>query len=85
MTVLITAEGTLRCLYTEELDLTAFGKPSIQRVSHVEPCGSLWTADMRPVGLGVFGPFLKRSKALKLEAQTIEANLENLPLEPTCS
>jgi hypothetical protein len=66
--LVINADGTVRCIYVEELDLTALGPLAITRASHVEPdrCGQ-WLADLSPVGGPILGPFLKRSQALAAE------------------
>jgi hypothetical protein len=58
----------VRCLYGEELDLTALGRLRIARGSHVEPTADgRWTADLSPVGGPVLGPFPARSQALDAE------------------
>lgn len=76
MIATIGTDGTLQCLYTEELDLDAFGEVSLVRGSHVEPFeGSQWIADMSPVGGGVLGPFPKRSQALAAEVEYLERKL----------
>ena len=66
--LVINANGSARCVYAEDLDLTALGPLSITRASHVEPdsCGQ-WLADLSPVGGPILGPFLKRSQALDAE------------------
>jgi hypothetical protein len=75
MQLCITPEGVVRCLYSEALDLHAFGKLSIQRGSRVEPTADgRWTADLAPVGGPVLGPFLKRSTALEAEAAWLHAH-----------
>jgi hypothetical protein len=77
MTVVITADGTARCLYSEEIDLGALGTPDAApaRASHVEPAGGWdWTADMGPVGGPRLGPFPSRSAALRAEADWLEAH-----------
>jgi hypothetical protein len=51
MQLIIAPDGTLRCLYSELLDLQALGRPSIRRGSHVEPTDDgRWTADLSPAG-----------------------------------
>jgi hypothetical protein len=69
MQLCISPGGVVRCLYSETLDLHAFGRLSIQRGSRVEPTADgRWTADLGPVDGPVLGPFLKRSTALEAEA-----------------
>ena len=69
MELVITPTGELRCVYSEALDLSALGKLSIRRASHVEPdSAGQWWADLRPVAGPVIGPFPIRSQALEAEA-----------------
>jgi len=71
--LIITTSGTVRCLYDEMLSLSALGKPSIARGSHVEPTADgEWTADLSPVSGPVLGPFDNRSEALSAERQWLE-------------
>lgn len=64
---------TVRCLYTEELDLSALGAASVVRASHVEPGASgLWRADLAPVGGPVLGPYRWRSAALAAEREWLQ-------------
>ena len=75
MQLVITASGTIRCIYSEELDLQRFGKLQITRGSHVEPTASgQWTADLSPVNGPVLGPFAHRAEALAAEQQWLEAH-----------
>ena len=75
MQVVISPDGTLRCVYGEAIDLQAFGQPEIRRASHVEPDGhGQWTANLMPVEGPVLGPFPQRSEALAAESQWLEAN-----------
>lgn len=73
MQIIIEPNGAVRCIYTEEIDLTVLGQPTITRASHVEPDqqGSWW-ADLSPVDGGVLGPFDHRSAALEAEARWLE-------------
>ena len=68
MELVVDAEGDVRCIYNEALDLREFGKLQITRASHVEPDrDGLWWADMGPVGGPVLGPYGSRSEALQAE------------------
>ena len=75
MQILVTPSGVIRCLYDETLDLSALGRPTIERGSHVEPTvNGRWIADLLPVGGPVLGPFPLRSQALDAERAWLEAN-----------
>ena len=75
MKMVVQTNGSIRCVYGEELDLQCLGKLAIARGSHVEPiaCGQ-WTADLSPVNGPVLGPFDHRSEALTAEREWLEAN-----------
>ena len=78
---LIISGGTVRCIYSEEIDLTALGSPAISRASHVEPDQQgRWWADMSPVNGPRLGPYDRRSEALAAEAEWLEANLAGAAL-----
>ena len=75
MQLMITPDGTLRCIYGEEIDLHALGSPSVSRASHVEPDPhGRWIADLSPVNGPKLGPFDRRSDALAAESTWLEAN-----------
>ncbi len=75
MQLIIAPGGVVRCVYGEEIDLTALGKPIIRRASYVEPDQhGRWLADLSPVDGGVLGPFSNRSEALAAEQSWLEAN-----------
>lgn len=75
MQLVITPDGTTRCLYSEVLDLHRLGQLTIARGSHVEPDDmGQWWADMSPVAGPQLGPFARRSEALQAEAAWLEAN-----------
>ncbi len=75
MRLIIEANGQVRGIYGEEIDLAALGSPRITRASHVEPDGQgRWLADLAPVGGPVLGPFERRSEALDAEVAWLEAN-----------
>ncbi len=68
MELIVPADGSLRCLYDETVDLSALGQVTIRRASHVEPTDQgQWQADLSPVGGPVLGPFTLRSEALAAE------------------
>lgn len=70
MTIEVSEDGTIRFVYSDELvALIEEGFSTIKRVSHVEPCGNGWTADMGPIGGPVLGPFKTRAEALKAELE----------------
>ena len=74
MELVVDAEGDVRCVYGEELDLREIGKLQITRASHVEPDrDGLWWADMGPVDGPVLGPFRSRSEALQAEREWLLA------------
>lgn len=77
MQLLITPDGTVRCVYGEEIDLSVLGTVSTQRGSHVEVDDqSRWWADLGPVNgprLGPF-PFACRQQALDAERQWLESH-----------
>jgi len=66
--LVVDADGFVRCIYDEALDLREIGKPQITRASHVEPdAEGYWWADMGPVDGPVLGPYRSRSEALEAE------------------
>ena len=68
MQMVIQPNGTVRCVYGEDIELAALGDVRIARGSHVEPAtDGGWTADLSPVNGPVLGPFRQRSAALKAE------------------
>jgi hypothetical protein len=75
MELVIGADGGVRALYSEEIDLTTLGPLSITRASHVEPDASgQWLADLSPIGGPQLGPYAKRSAALAGEEEWIVVN-----------
>lgn len=73
--VLIDDDGNMQFVWSDELaELAAAGETDVRRVSHVEPSGKGWSADMSPVGgpvlLGADGkPFSTRGAALAAERE----------------
>lgn len=75
MELIVEPDGTIRTVYSEELDLALLGDVTIRRASHVEPAeAGGWTADLSPVSGPVIGPFPVRSAALAAEQRWLEAN-----------
>ena len=75
MQIVITPNGTAKCLYAEELDLRALGQLSIERGSYVEPTKEgQWSADLSPANGPLLGPFPSRSLALDAEREWLERN-----------
>jgi hypothetical protein len=71
--LVIQPDGSIRCLYAEELDLCRLGQLSIRRGSHVDPTADgQWTADMSPVNGPLLGPYPCRSAALDAERAWLE-------------
>jgi hypothetical protein len=69
MELVVDPAGTIRFVYTEELDLSSLGRPTFRRASHVEPTSDgRWSADLAPVTGPVLGPFARRSDALAAES-----------------
>jgi hypothetical protein len=68
MDLVISPGGTVRAVYSEEIELDSLGHAVITRASHVEPDDSgRWLADLTPVAGPVLGPFRRRSEALEAE------------------
>ena len=73
--LVITPGGAIRCIYSELIDLTALGSPTISRASHVEADQQgRWLADLSPVKGPILGPFTVRSEALAAEHAWLETN-----------
>jgi hypothetical protein len=75
MLLVVSAGGTIRCLYDESLELAALGPLSISRGSFVEPTADgQWLADLAPAQGPALGPFPLRSQALQAERDWLEAH-----------
>ena len=75
MTLIVDAQGVVRALYSEVIDLASLGSLSIRRASHVEPNEQgQWWADLSPVNGPKLGPFALRSAALDAERVWLETN-----------
>ena len=73
MQLVVTPEGSIRCVYGEDLDLHALGTPVISRGSHVEPDqNGRWSADLSPIDGPQLGPFDSRSQAVAAEVRWLE-------------
>ncbi len=74
--LVVSPDGTGRCLYDESVDLTLFGELQIQRASHCEPDAvGAWWADLSPVSGPKLGPFDRRSVALAAEVQWLRRHV----------
>jgi hypothetical protein len=75
MRLLVDPQGTVRCLYAEDIDLACLGTPSVRRAGHVEPDEhARWWADLSPVHGPRLGPFPTRTLALDAEQGWLEAH-----------
>ena len=73
MQLVVTPERSIRCIYGEQLDLSALGRPVISRGSHVEPDqNGRWSADLSPIDGPQLGPFDSRSQAVAAEVRWLE-------------
>jgi hypothetical protein len=74
MHLIVAPGGSVRAIYSEEIDLSSLGRPEVSRASHVEPdARGVWTADLSPVGGPLLGPFARRSEALASELAWLRA------------
>ena len=75
MELVVLPSGDMRLIYSEALDLAAFGQLTIRRASHVEPDEQgQWFADLAPVAGPHLGPFACRSQALAAEEAWLTAH-----------
>ena len=76
MQLIVQPGGDVCCLYGEGIDLSALGRLTIQRASHVEPDQSgQWWADLALSNGPRLGPFPKRSEALQAESDWLHQHL----------
>ena len=68
MEIVVSTDGNAKCVYSEEIDLSAIGSLTIRRGSLVEPNDKgQWLCDLSPVNGPSLGPFAMRSEALVAE------------------
>ncbi|QDU24947.1 hypothetical protein ETAA8_00080 [Anatilimnocola aggregata] len=73
MQLVVTADGDLRFIYAETVDLRSLGPTVIRRGSYVEPdTAGNWLVDLGPVDGPRLGPFVKRSEALEAEVAWLQ-------------
>ena len=73
MQLVVTADGDLRFIYAETVDLRSQGPTVIRRGSYVEPdAAGSWLVDLAPVAGPRLGPFAKRSDALEAEVAWLQ-------------
>ena len=66
--VIVGNDGSIRGVYDDALlPVLTEGKVTTRRVSHVEPDGNGWKADMSPIDGPMLGPYDTRAAALKAE------------------
>ncbi len=83
MNLVVSPQGQVRAIYDEAIALESLGPPSITRASHVEPdAQGRWSADLRPVGGPVLGPFARRTEALAAEVAWLETHWLTSPVTP---
>jgi hypothetical protein len=75
MTRVKVENGKISFIYKDELrPLFEAGETFVKRVSHVEPDGKEWTADLSPIQGPVLGPFETRREALEAELAWLDEN-----------
>jgi hypothetical protein len=82
MQLVIDRQGSIRCIYSEMIDLRQLGQLAIQRASHVEPdVEGQWWADLSLVAGPLLGPFVLRTQALAAELSWLSDHLSGLSLK----
>ena len=80
MDLVVLSGGTVRAVYSEEIELDTLGPVVITRASRVEPDErGCWLADLSPVEGPTLGPFRSRSEALDAERAWLETNWLEAP------
>lgn len=75
MQIVFMQDGSAKCIYGEEIDLSHLGQTSVQRGSYVEPNSEgKWSCDLSPVGGPQLGPFACRSQAISAEVEWLTKN-----------
>lgn len=78
MELIVSPTGEMRTIYSEELNLAAFGAPQIVRASHVEPDEQGgWSAQI--IDGPKLGPFDRRSQAIEAEVAWLIEHRLRLP------
>ena len=73
MQLVVQPDGTIHCVYGEQIELSRLGRLVMRRASHVEPNEEgRWLVDLSPVGGPKLGPYDKRSVALCEEEQWLQ-------------
>lgn len=73
MQLVVTADGAVRFIYAETVDLRSLGPTVIRRGSYVEPDAmGMWLVDLAPINGPRLGPFPKRSEALEAEVAWLQ-------------
>jgi hypothetical protein len=73
--LVVQVDGTIRCVYGEQIELSRLGNLAVRRASHVEPNeDGCWIADLSPVSGPMLGPYEKRSAALQAEKKWLLVN-----------
>jgi hypothetical protein len=73
--IVVQPNGSIRCVYEEQIELSRLGNLAVRRASHVEPNeDGCWIADLSPVSGPMLGPYEKRSAALQAEKKWLLIN-----------
>jgi hypothetical protein len=73
--LVVQPNGSIRCVYGEQIELSRLGELAVRRASHVEPTvEGRWVADLSPVDGPQLGPYEKRSAALQAEKKWLLVN-----------
>ena len=81
MQVVVTADGDLRFVYAETVDLRSLGPTTLRRGSYVAPdAAGRWLVDLGPVAGPRLEPFAKRSEALEAEVAWLQEHWLNRPV-----